>query len=178
MQAGVNPDLEIGRYLTEESDFGNTPPLAGAIEYEDSEGELTTLALLQGFVGNQGDGWSFTLDYLTRYLEERLVTTWSLEDEVTEPEQEEDDTFFMGLMHTLGLRTGELHEAFAAPTDNPAFGPERASRKEVEGWKKGIVKELDRTLKLLERRRDRLPEEVQPAVDRLLELRDAAARSG
>ena len=174
LQAGVNPDLEIGRYLTEESSFGNTPPLAGAIEYEDAEGKLTTLALLQGFVGNQGDGWSFTLDYLMRYLEERLVTTWSLEEDGAEPEQEEDDTFFMGLMHTLGLRTGELHEAFAAPTDNPDFGPEPASKKEVEGWKKGIVKELDRTLKLLGRRRDRLSEEVRPAVDRLLELRDAA----
>ena len=175
LQAGVNPDLEIGRYLTEESSFGNTPPLAGAIEYKDSEGKLTTLALLQGFVGNQGDGWSFTLDYLTRYLEERLVTTWSLEEDAAEPEQEEDDTFFMGLMHTLGLRTGELHEAFAAPTDDPDFGPEPASKKEIEGWKKGIVKELDRTLKLLGRRRDRLTEEVRPAADRLLELRDAAA---
>jgi maltose alpha-D-glucosyltransferase/alpha-amylase len=80
----------------------------------------------------------------------------------------------MGLVHTLGLRTGELHEAFAAPTENPAFAPEPASSKEVEGWKKGIVKELGRTLKLLERRRERLPEAVQAEVDRLLELREAA----
>ncbi|MDQ4106602.1 MAG: maltose alpha-D-glucosyltransferase [Actinomycetota bacterium] len=174
LQKGINPDLEIGRYLTEESYFGNTPPLAGAIEYEGSDGELTTLALLQGFVGNQGDGWSYTLDYLTRYLEERLVTTWSIEEDGGEPGYEAADTFFMSLVHTMGLRTGELHEAFAAPTDNPAFAPEHASKREVEGWKKGIVKELDRTLRLLERRRDRLPEEVRPEVDRLLELRDAA----
>lgn len=173
LQAGVNPDLEIGRYLTEESQFVNTPPLAGAIEHEDSEGELTTLALLQGFVGNQGDGWSYTLDYLTRYLEERLVTTWSLEEDGTEPEYEEDDTFFMGLMHTLGLRTGELHEAFAAPANDPAFGPEQASGKEVEGWSKGILDELGQTLGLLERSRDRLPEETRKSVDRLLESRDA-----
>ena len=169
----MNPDLEIGRYLTEESQFGNTPPLAGAIEYESAHGELTTLALLQGFVGNQGDGWSYVLDYLDRYLEERLVTSWSIDEDATDQEGEKD-TFFMGLVHTLGLRTGELHEAFAAPTEDPAFSPESAPRQEVEGWKKGIVKELNRTLKLLGRRRDRLPEEVWPEVDRLLESGDAA----
>ena len=173
LQKGVNPDLEIGRYLTEESQFGNTPPLAGAIEYESADGELTTLVLLQGFVGNQGDGWSYVLDYLDRYLEERLVTSWSIEEDG--PDQEgEEDTFFMGLVHTLGLRTGELHEAFAAPTEEPAFAPESASRKEVEGWKKSIVEELGRTLKLLERRRKSLPEAVQAEVGRLLELGDVA----
>ena len=173
LQQGVNPDLEIGRYLTEKSQFGNTPPLAGAIEYESADGELTTLALLQGFVGNQGDGWSYVLDYLDRYLEERLVTSWSIEED--EPDQgREEDTFFLGLVHTLGLRTGELHEAFAVPTEDPAFAPEIASRKEVEGWKKSTVKELGRTLKLLGRRRKKLPEAVQAEVDRLLELGDVA----
>ncbi|CAN5905384.1 maltose alpha-D-glucosyltransferase [soil metagenome] len=173
LHEGVNPDLEIGRYLTEESAFGNTPPLAGFIEHEGPEGGLTTLALLQGFVANQGDGWSYVRDYLGRYLEERLVTSWSLEEDGAEAEPEADDTFFLGLMHTLGLRTGELHEAFARPTDNADFAPERASRKETEGWKKGVIKELDRTLKLLRRRRDKLSAVVQPAVDRLLDLRDS-----
>ncbi|MGF1473086.1 MAG: maltose alpha-D-glucosyltransferase [Rubrobacteraceae bacterium] len=172
LQKGVNPDLEVGRYLTQESHFVNTPPLAGAIEYENAAGELTTLALLQGFVANQGDGWSYVLDYLDRYLEERLVTSWSLEE--GEVEDEKEDTFFLGMMHTLGLRTGELHEAFAAPTGNPDFVPEPATRREVEGWKRGVIREMDRTLKLLGRRKERLPEEVRPEVDRLLELGDAA----
>ena len=136
LQVGINPDLEIGRYLTEKTNFGNTPPLAGAIEYEDADGEPTTLALLKGFVGNQGDGWSFTRDYLTRYLEERLVTTWSLEHDGLEPTREEGDTFFMGLIHTLGLRTGGLHQAFASPTDDPAFSPERASKKRSRAGRK------------------------------------------
>ena len=81
LQKGTNPDLEIGRYLTEEVRFENTPPLAGAIEYEGPDGETTTLGLLQGFVENQGDGWSYVLDYLGRYLEDRLVTSWTLEGE-------------------------------------------------------------------------------------------------
>jgi len=176
LQKGTNPDLEIGRYLTEEVRFGNVPPLAGAIEYEGPDGEITTLGLLQGFVTNQGDGWTYTLDYLDRYLEDRLVTTsWSLEDEDRDVADREElraeDTFFSNLMRTLGLRTGELHAALATDTEDPAFSPEPATPEEVAGWAEGILEELRRTFDTLRRRKNRLPEEVQGDVERLLEAR-------
>jgi maltose alpha-D-glucosyltransferase/alpha-amylase len=175
LQKGANPDLEIGRYLTEKVRFENTPPLAGAIEYEGPDGETITLGLLQGFVENQGDGWSYVLNYLGRYLEDRLMTSWTLEDEdEADPEHEEreaEDAFFAGLMRTLGLRTGELHAAFAAPTDDEAFAPEPASPEEVAGWVENVLAELRRTFDLLRRRRGKVPEEVLPDVDRLLALR-------
>jgi maltose alpha-D-glucosyltransferase/alpha-amylase len=172
LQKGTNPDLEIGRYLTEKVRFENTPPLAGAVEYEGPDGETTTLGLLQGFVANQGDGWSYVLDYLGRYLEDRLMTSWSPEgEEDTEEERGAEDAFFAGLVSTLGLRTGELHAAFAAPTDDPAFTPEFAPPEEVAGWAEDILAELRRTFDVLRRRRGRLPDEVVPDADRLLGLR-------
>jgi maltose alpha-D-glucosyltransferase / alpha-amylase len=178
LQKGTNPDLEIGRYLTEEVRFENTPPLAGAIEYEGPDGETTTLGLLQGFVENQGDGWSYVLDYLGRYLEDRLVTSWSLEGEedVEEEQQGAEDAFFAGLVRILGQRTGELHAAFAAPTDDSAFAPQHAPPEEVAGWAEGILAEARRTLDLLKRRRGRLPEEAGPDADRLLALRRELTR--
>jgi maltose alpha-D-glucosyltransferase/alpha-amylase len=180
LQKGTNPDLEIGRYLTEEVRFENTPPLAGAVEYQGPDGETTTLGLLQGFVESQGDGWSYVLDYLGRYLEDRLVTSWSLEgEEGAEAEREErsaEDAFFASLMRTLGLRTGELHAAFAAPTDDPSFAPEPATPEEVAGWAEAILAELRRTFDMLKRRRDRMPEEVVPDANRLLGLRGELTR--
>jgi maltose alpha-D-glucosyltransferase / alpha-amylase len=170
----MNPDLEIGRYLTEKARFGNTPPLAGAIEYTGPDGETTTLGLLQGFVENQGDGWSYALDYLDRYLEDRLLTSWSPEGEDDEAEREElatEDAFFAGLVRILGLRTGELHAALAAPTDDEAFDSEPASPEEVAGWADGVLAESRRTLDLLERRRSTLPDEAVPDADRLLGTR-------
>ncbi len=178
LQKGVNPDLEIGRHLTEQARFENTPPLAGAIEYTGPDGETTTLGLLQGFVENQGDGWSYVLDYLDRYLDDRLLTSWSPEgegDETEEPAAE--DAFFAGLVHVLGLRTGELHAAFAAPTDDEAFAPETASPEEVAGWADGVLAEARRTLDLLRRRRSSLPDEVVSDADRLLGLRRELTRS-
>jgi maltose alpha-D-glucosyltransferase / alpha-amylase len=179
LQRGTNPDLEIGRYLTEEVHFENTPPVAGAIEYEEPGAEPVTLALLQGFVANQGDGYSYTVDYLGRYLEHHLLTSWSPEEQegadAQRGEPEGMETFFVGLMHTLGLRTGELHAALAAPTDDEAFSPDPAAREEVAGWVESVVAEVGSTFELLEQRRGGLPEEVRPGLDRLLASRETVA---
>lgn len=171
LQRGVNPDLEIGRYLTEKTGFQNTPPIAGAIEYADEREETVTLGLLQSFALNQGDGWSYALDFLSRYLEDALVTAWSPEGE-PEPETEDMDTFFTGLMRTLGLRTGELHAAFAEGTDEEAFVPEPLEPGEAPGWAESVVFELEETVRLLQSSRERLPESVVDDADRLVARRD------
>ncbi len=145
------------------------------MEYEGPDGEAITLSLLQGFVTNQGDGWSYVLNYLDRYLEERSVTTWSLDDSETDTAEREEleaaDAFFDELIGNLGLRTGELHAALAAPTDDESFGPETASREEVEGWAETISEDVKKTLDLLKRRRKRLPEEAGEDIERLLDSR-------
>jgi maltose alpha-D-glucosyltransferase/alpha-amylase len=177
LQKGPSADLEIGRYLTEEIRFGGTPPLAGAVEYETSDGVGITLALLQGFVENQGDGWSYTRDLLTRYFEDRLAAPWGPDDQERTREAEEqaaEEAFFGGLMRTLGLRTGELHAAFAAPTEDEAFGPESAPPEEVAGWAEEVGELLGRTLEGLQDRLEDLPEDVRLDADRLVALRDEA----
>jgi maltose alpha-D-glucosyltransferase / alpha-amylase len=64
---------------------------------------------------------------LKRHLEDRLVTSWNPEEgEITERrEQEVEDTFFMNHVRTLGVRTGELHSALVAPTQNEPFALNR-----------------------------------------------------
>ena len=69
LQPGVNPEAEIGRFLTEVARFPNSVPVAGTIEHVDGAGQVTTLALLQGYVDHQGDAWQYTLDYLDRFFE-------------------------------------------------------------------------------------------------------------
>ena len=68
--AGVNPDCEVGRYLTEQRAFTHVPPFLGTIEYRVAGQEPATLAILQGLVENQGDGWAWMLEELHRYFEE------------------------------------------------------------------------------------------------------------
>src|SRR5262249_9192181 len=66
---GVNPDLEIGRQLTEHHELTIVPRVAGAVEYRSDSGRQITVAVLHEFIPNVGDAWKYTLDELTRYFE-------------------------------------------------------------------------------------------------------------
>jgi maltose alpha-D-glucosyltransferase/alpha-amylase len=148
LRAGVNPELELGRFLTEVARFPNCVPVAGAVEYSAGGGEPATLALLQAYVVNQGDGWSYTLDYLQRFLE-------------TQKAPVDNHGAYLLLMQTLGTRTGELHRALATPSGDPVFEPEPVQAEDVRAWRSRVREEAERTLALvrseeLARRRERL----------------------
>jgi maltose alpha-D-glucosyltransferase/alpha-amylase len=144
LRSGIMPELEIGRYLTEVARFSNAVPLAGHVEHVASDGTVTTLALLQAYVYNQGDGWTYTQNYLGRYLETRP------EGEPVPPA--ETHGAYLALVKILATRTAELHRAFTLSTGDPAFDPEPASPHDFAAWKARVRDDARATLALLERR--------------------------
>jgi len=136
LRPGMHPELEVGRYLTEVARFKNCVPLAGAVEYQ-SGGEGFTLALLQAYVPNQGDAWSYTHAYLERFIE-------SLREDETHGA-------YLTLIQTLALRTGELHRAFAMRTGDPAFEPEPFTAEDMEAWRSRVREEATQTLAMVEK---------------------------
>src|SRR5947207_794094 len=72
LEEGLNPDLEIGRFLTERVGFPNIPPVAGSIEFQRT-GEPVTLGILQGFVPNEGDAWKYTQDALEDFVDAAMA---------------------------------------------------------------------------------------------------------
>ncbi len=70
LHEGVNPDLEVGRYLTETCNFRNIAPVAGALELRRRNQEPLTLAMLQVFLPALGDAWRYTQDAVGRYFTE------------------------------------------------------------------------------------------------------------
>ena len=55
LQFGPNPDVEVGIFLTEHTDFRGTPAVVGSIDYLSPSGDTASLALLQCFERNRGD---------------------------------------------------------------------------------------------------------------------------
>ena len=61
LQFGPNPEVEVGRFLTDYTSFRNAPPVIGSAAYIDPLGREAALALLQRFEPNRGDAsrlWS------------------------------------------------------------------------------------------------------------------------
>ena len=118
LETGRNGEIEIGRFLTETAHFQNTPELLGWATLEMTDGDVG-LAILQRFVRNQGDAWTWTLDAVKRGLE-----TLDLVQELNDATIEETFAGYLMLVDRLGQRTAEMHVALASPTDDPAFASE------------------------------------------------------
>ncbi len=165
LQEGINPELEMGRFLTDISPYPNIVPLAGALQYHGPDETVITLALLQGFVENQGDAWSYTVDYLERFFADALLS--GLIDT-----GEENGTLHGGYLlqiETLGRRTGELHQALARPNGEPDFTPEPITGADLSVWSKLVGQELRQSLKQLQRALVHLPAPLCETAGQLLE---------
>src|SRR6266849_9731760 len=67
LEEGINPDLEVGTFLTEKAHFPHIPQLAGSLEYRTRDGRQMDQGILQAFVPNRGDAWSYTLGSLGEF---------------------------------------------------------------------------------------------------------------
>jgi maltose alpha-D-glucosyltransferase/alpha-amylase len=139
-QPGLNPDLEIARFLTTRTAFREVPRLAGWVEYE-GRGGTFSLAVLQEFVPNQGDGWKHVLATLRQRGAAIERASDPLLDEV----------------QRLGATTGGLHAALASDPSAAEFAPEPVTRTDVERWADDIARDLggDDIQRLLGDRRGR-----------------------
>ena len=165
LQAGINPEIEIGRFLTDVAGYKNTPPLLGSIEMVDAEGTPTALAVLQSLIRNQGDGWDFTLDYLERVLGQLEFLPAGMEVEF-----EELHAVYLALAETLGARVAELHQCFAMEVDDPAFRPEPVSADDLAYWDRQVREQADAAEEALQRAREsgKLNATAQYTVESLL----------
>ena len=178
LRSGVCQELEFGRFLTEVAHFPNCVAVAGAIEYfpaapeagkENEKGtenpvDRVTLALLQGYVENQGDGWSYTLAYLERFFEHPEVNGAAAAD---------IHGAYLTLVRTLARRTAELHLALAMTTGDPAFDPEPISAADLGQWEHVARQEATESLARLEAARATLPTAAHSLADTLLAQRQA-----
>ena len=185
LQAGVNPDLQIGHYLTEKG-FAHIPPVAGFIEYRSPQGTPKTLALLQGYVVNQGDAWEYTLNILDRYFEQIIARgiarenapvlragLLQLSDADPPAEVVELADFYPASVRTLAKRTAQMHQVLAEGSTDPDFAPERFTKLYQRSLYQSMRTICRRNLSLLRRRLNHLPEDTRPEAIALADQESA-----
>jgi maltose alpha-D-glucosyltransferase/alpha-amylase len=182
LENGVNPDLEMGRFLTEKAAFPRTPKTAGALEYRRSRTEPITVALLQEYVSNQGQGWQLALDVLGRYFEDvstlehrlskietnghSLIELCAME---TPPDVFEVVGVALNTADVLGQRTAEMHLALASDPQDPAFSPEPLEKEELAEMVQTLQVQVRKTLTLLREKLETLPADVQRLAQEILD---------
>lgn len=138
LDEGLNPDLEIGRFLSEEALYSNVSPFAGAVEFRTPDSEPVVLGILQLSIQNQGDAWTYTLDAVERYFERVFSGRSEIREFPAYPHslaefdiQNIPEAFremigynFLDMISLLGKRTAELHRALSSDTEDREFMPE------------------------------------------------------
>jgi maltose alpha-D-glucosyltransferase/alpha-amylase len=188
LEEGLNPDVEIGQFLTENTPFINISQVAGSLEYHRGRHKPLSLAILQSFVPNEGDTWEYTLDFLGRYFEESLahatvqappIPNKPLLSLPKEPPSLAQETIgpYLASAQLLGQRTAELHIALASGLQNPDFAPEPFTAMYQTSLYQALRGFAMRTMQLLRERLSYLSGDQREDARQILELeRDIVQR--
>jgi len=136
IEPGINPDLELRRFLTERSGYENLSDVYGALEYQ--SGESYTVAVLQ-------ESFASASSAMTAFGE--LCGAWLDAVDGEEPESEPEDGYWsstaavanhlpmpdqlteaLDLAGRLGETTAHLHLALGSLSEDPDIRPEAFSQ--------------------------------------------------
>jgi len=183
LEPGLNPELEIGRFLTARR-FPWSPPLAGALEYRSRAGETVTVAVATSFVPGCKDAWEYTVDTLGRFLER--IQTLPMENnqapplpatsivrlaalEIPKPTAELIGSFLQDA-RLLGARTAAMHLALASETNDPGFRPEPWTPHAQRALFQSIRNLARQNFQLLQHCLPGLPPDIQDQARQILGL--------
>jgi maltose alpha-D-glucosyltransferase / alpha-amylase len=174
LEEGINPDLEIGMFLTLKTGFKHIAAVAGSLEYRRAAMKPMSMAILQEFVPNRGDAWKYTLKVLDDFVVAVEKSSTSLPESAfpnqtllelsssnPPPEIVKAIGDFMGAARLLGQRTAEMHVALASGTDDPSFAPEPLASSDVRAMRDAMRELATRVFRQLRARLSYLAPELQ-----------------
>lgn len=182
LEREINPDMEIVRFLSENTSFENSPMYGGSIEFVDGDGKVIVLGLLQNKVENQGETWGMATDSVGRFFERvitkakkeklpRLVNKASITfEEAPELIQEFIGRGFYERVVRLGQRTAEMHLALASDKTNPAFAPEKFTANYQRSLYSSLRKLVRDRFNLLENSLTKLSDDTRELAVKVLDM--------
>jgi maltose alpha-D-glucosyltransferase/alpha-amylase len=166
LQTGSNPEIEVGRFLTDIAGFANTPALLGSVELVEEDDRRSAVAIVHAFVENQGDAWTVTSAYLDRFVDEQRVLAKS-----DHPDVSEEQIPYLRYMSQTGRRVAEMQMALASHDDVEDFRPKPTTPHDIRLWIDEIVTRADHAFEGVEQRRAAARESDRVLIDQVLAQR-------
>jgi maltose alpha-D-glucosyltransferase / alpha-amylase len=164
--SGINPEIEVGRFLTEVAGFANTPALLGTVELVEGD-NTSAIAVVHAFVQNQGDAWTVTAAYLDRFVDEQRLLAAS-----EHPGESDEQIPYLRYMSQIGRRVAEMHLALASSDELADFAPEPVRPDDVQHRIADAALHAESAFNALEQRRDTIREVDRLLVDQVLAHRE------
>jgi maltose alpha-D-glucosyltransferase/alpha-amylase len=173
---GINPDLEIGQFLTTRN-FAHSAPLLGALEYKGAGNLQLTLAVAKTFVPHSQNARDFTLDAIGHYYDQVAVSAAQAPASTSTAAQTvESIGTYLESARLLGGRTAELHLALSSDLPGGEFSKEPITRHSLRGVFESMRSLALRNLRLLRKQLSTLPQDLAPVAQRVMGLEPAILR--
>ncbi|MBN1823827.1 MAG: maltose alpha-D-glucosyltransferase [Endomicrobiales bacterium] len=182
---GPNPDAEIVKSLSEKTRFANIPAFAGSVEYLKPGSEPAHIALMQSFVPNMGDAWTYTLENVQSFFDKVVSQKNELKEmpravafdaidvaDKNNPLIQLAGELFLDMVRVLGKRTAEMHRALASISSKP-FEPEPFSTLYQRSVYQSMRNFVRASFRFLEKSAGKLPKNVKSDAEEALKLESA-----
>lgn len=158
---GLCPEIEMNQKLMVEN-ATVAPKTYGAMLMTEPNGKVASLGIIQEFVPNRGDLWSFAGKYLLKTLQD-------LKNEGIDKVAPSQHSDFIQMMHNLGEKTFQMSEALGSANGNPNFEPEIFDSSKIKKYQLGFKALLTKTKKIIERNIDNLQGDTKHNTEHLLQ---------
>jgi trehalose synthase-fused probable maltokinase len=158
LQPGLNPDLEMTAFLSEEAAFLAVPRLAGFAELVSARDGTTTIAMAQEYIADGADAFESLADAIAGWLAAPGELSVEYATEVAAD---------------LGTLTAGLHAALSDGRGLPDMAPREASRDEIRSWARDARAHLDTALEVTTGEARATLRELAPRIAEALTVLDA-----
>jgi trehalose synthase-fused probable maltokinase len=158
LQPGLNPDLEMTAFLSEEAGFPAVPRLAGFAELVSARDGTTTIAMAQEYIADVADAFESLADTIAGWLAAPGELSVEYATEVAAD---------------LGTLTAGLHAALSDGRGLPDMAPREATRDEIRSWARDARAHLDTALEVTTGEARATLREFAPRIAEALTVLDA-----
>lgn len=164
-----NPDLELTKFLSDDSDFKNSPKYGGSISWIKNQYATLSIGIMQEKVENIGEAWNHTLDMMQGYFDRIEATDIDIADIQAIPnfdfcspkELKSDFRLLIGddvlaKVEQMALRVAEMHVALFKNKVDTKFYPIPFNGDYTVWLKNRIIYQLNARFILVEENIDKL----------------------
>lgn len=132
----TNPDLELTKFLSDESNFNNCPKYAGSVSWIKNEYATISIGIMQERIDNIGEAWNHTLEMMRGYFDRIQATEIDPSDiqsiknfDLKSPDDLKSDFRLLisddvlDNVEQMALRVAEMHIALFSNKVDTKFNP-------------------------------------------------------
>jgi len=175
LQPGLNPELELGAYLSEEAGFAAVPPLAGFVELVSSKHGTETVAVAQAFIADGADAYESIAEALTAGILAPDAVMAPDAVKAVQAVKAVDLEVATQVAADLGTLTANLHAALASARRIPDLEPRDASRRELRAWDRTARSGLARAMEVVSGEAATALRDLSPRIAEAFEAFEASA---